>query len=268
MHWSAAGNEVTYTFKVKKSGNYNLAFHYNNGKKEFDTFETIKIDGQVPFKEMYNYKFNPVSSGYANETLKDSNGNNYNFYFEEGTHTITIKQENEPIMEAYRYALLLQEHITNFQLEITKITGSDVDTERNWKMTKYIPEIPKYLNAYETVIQHIRYLLQDYSEGGNSGAVLAYLDEAEQFIKTMKKYPDDIALHTADLTGAENSILVSLSNFTTEVTSNDFTLDRIYVYGDKSELESPNASWASSLWTSIRTFNQYIYIFKILNRCI
>ena len=133
---------------------------------------------------------------------------------------ITIKQENEPIMEAYRYALLLQEHITNFQLEITKITGSDVDTERNWKMTKYIPEIPKYLNAYETVIQHIRYLLQDYSEGGNSGAVLAYLDEAEQFIKTMKKYPDDIALHTADLTGAENSILVSLSNFTTEVTSN------------------------------------------------
>ena len=256
LHWSAAGNEVTYTFKVKKSGNYNLAFHYNNGKKEFDTFETIKIDGQVPFKEMYNYKFNPVSSGYANETLKDSNGNNYNFYFEEGTHTITIKQENEPIMEAYRYALLLQEHITNFQLEITKITGSDVDTERNWKMTKYIPEIPKYLNAYETVIQHIRYLLQDYSEGGNSGAVLAYLDEAEQFIKNMKKYPDDIALHTADLTGAENSILVSLSNFTTEVTSNDFTLDRIYVYGDKSELESPNASWASSLWTSIRTLTK------------
>ena len=57
-----------------------------------------------------------------------------------------------------------------------------------------------------------------------NGAVLAYLDEAEQFIKNMKKYPDEIALHTADLTGAENSILVSLSNFTTEVTSNDFTL--------------------------------------------
>ena len=51
----------------------------------------------------------------------------------------------------------------------------------------------------------------------------------------------DIVPDTADLTGAENSILVSLSNFTTEVTSNDFTLDRIYVYGDKSELESPNA---------------------------
>lgn len=90
-------------------------------------------------------------------------------------------------------------------------------------------------------------------------------------LQNMKKYPDDIALHTADLTGAENSILVSLSNFTTEVTSNDFTLDRIYVYGDKSELESPNASWASSLWTSIRTLpihlhlqnTQQVYLTKI-----
>lgn len=253
IQWASAGNEITYTFNVKKSGNYNIAFHYDNGKKEFQTFETIKIDGEVPFAEMYNYAFDPVSSGYSNHTLSDKKGNNYNFYLEEGKHTISIKQENEPVMQAYRYALLLQKHITDFQLEITKITGSDVDTERNWKMTKYIPNIPKYLESYETMIHHIRFLLQDYSTNGNSGAVLAYLDEAEQFIKDIKKYPDEIALHTADLTGADNSILVSLSNFTTEVTSNDFTLDRIYVYGDKDQLESPNPSFGGSLWTSIRT---------------
>ena len=120
-------------------------------------------------------------------------------------------------------------------------------------MTKYIPEIPEYLKAYKTVIQHIRYILQDYSPNGNSSAVLTYLDEAEQFIKDMKKYPDEIALHTADLTGADNSILVSLSNFTTEVTSNDFTLDRIYVTADKGQIEKPNPSAGSSMWTSIRT---------------
>ena len=156
-------------------------------------------------------------------------------------------------MEAYRYALLLQQHLTDFQLEITKITGSDVDTERNWKMTKYIPEISDYLNAYETIIKHIRYLLQDYSPNGNSSAILAYLDEAQQFIKTMKKYPDEIALHTKDLTGAENSILVSLSNFTTEVTSNEFTLDRIYIYGEKNQIKSANPSLASSMWTGVRS---------------
>ncbi len=253
LQWNAAGIEVTYTINVKKAGNYNLTFHYDNGKKEFDSFETIKIDGEVPFSELYNYAFAPVSSGYANETLSDKDGNAYSIYLTEGKHTISIKQENQPVMEAYRYALLLQQHITDFELEITKITGSDVDTERNWKMTKYIPEIPEYLKAYKTVIQHIRYILQDYSPNGNSSAVLTYLDEAEQFIKDMQKYPDEIALHTADLTGADNSILVSLSNFTTEVTSNDFTLDRIYVTADKGQIEKPNPSAGSSMWTSIRT---------------
>lgn len=253
LQWNSAGNEIVYTFNVKKTGNYNIAFHYDNGKKEFQSFETIKIDGEVPFEEMYNYAFEPVSSGYENVTLADKDGNNYNFYLTEGKHTIAIKQENEPVMEAYRYALLLQQHLTDFQLEITKITGSDVDTERNWKMTKYIPEISDYLNAYETIIKHIRYLLQDYSPNGNSSAILAYLDEAQQFIKTMKKYPDEIALHTKDLTGAENSILVSLSNFTTEVTSNEFTLDRIYIYGEKDQIKSANPSLASSMWTGIRS---------------
>ena len=253
LQWNSAGNEIVYTFNVKKTGNYNIAFHYDNGKKEFQSFETIKIDGEVPFEEMYNYAFEPVSSGYENVTLADKDGNNYNFYLTEGKHTIAIKQENEPVMEAYRYALLLQQHLTDFQLEITKITGSDVDTERNWKMTKYIPEISDYLNAYETIIKHIRYLLQDYSPNGNSSAILAYLDEAQQFIKTMKKYPDEIALHTKDLTGAENSILVSLSNFTTEVTSNEFTLDRIYIYGEKNQIKSANPSLASSMWTGIRS---------------
>ena len=78
-------------------------------------------------------------------------------------------------------------------------------------------------------------------------------DEAQQFIKTMKKYPDEIALHTKDLTGAENSILVSLSNFTTEVTSNEFTLDRIYIYGEKNQIKSANPSLASSMWTGVRS---------------
>ncbi|MBQ2642809.1 MAG: extracellular solute-binding protein [Eubacterium sp.] len=257
--WSDPGTEVQYTVNVKKTGKYNLALHFNNDKKEFVAFETIKIDGQVPFEEMYNYAFDPTSAGYANEILKDKKGKFYEFYLTKGVHTITLKQENAPVMEAYRYALLLQQHITNFELEITKITGTEVDQNRNWKMTKYIKNIPHYLDSYEIIIQRIRYLLQHYSKNGNAGAVLTYLDEAEQFIDTMQKYPDEVALHTSDLTGADNSILVSLSNFTTEVTSNAFTLDRLYVCGDEDQIGPADASFFSSLWTGIRgLFNTFV----------
>lgn len=279
LMWADAGNEITYTINVKKTGKYNIAFHYKNEKKEFISFETIKIDGEVPFTEMYDYKFPAVSSGYDNLTLADEDGNNYEFYLTEGVHTLSIKQENSPIMEAYRYALLLEQHITNFELEIKKITGSDVDTDRNWKMTKYIADrngctifdeedvkngfctkeeigkstIERYLDSYDTIIQHIRFILQDYSDNGNSGAILTYLDEAEVFLDEMEEYPDEIALYTEELTGADNSVLVALSNFTTEVTANAFTLDRIYVYGDESQLGEANDSVFSSLWTGIRS---------------
>lgn len=253
LKWGGSGIEITYTFEVKKTGNYNLAFHYKNGKKEFDAFETIKIDGEVPFAELRNYRFPDVSTGYANLMLADEEGNNFEFYLTEGVHTISIKQENAPVMEAYRYALLLQKHITDFELEIMKISGSEVDVERNWKMTKYIPNVEKYLEAYETIIHHIRFMLQDYSSKGNECAILTYLDEAEIFLEDMKKYPDDIALHKADLTGADNSVLVSLSSFTTDVTGNDFTLDRIYVCGGEDKVEKANPSFWGSMWTSIRT---------------
>ncbi len=251
LEWQNAGIDVTYKFDVKKPGKYYLAFHYANEKKEFETFETIYLDGEVPFAELYNYSFAPVTSGYANEILSDKDGNAFEFFLDSGEHTITIKQENEPVMEAYRYATLLQKHVTDFELEITKITGSNVDENRNWKMTNYIKDTDNYLKAYKIIIQHIRFLLQQYSENGNKGAILAYLDEASQFIENISKYPDDIALHKTDLTGPDNSVLVSLSKFTTDVTANKFTLDRIYVCGDEDILERPNSAWYSSLWTGI-----------------
>ena len=253
LKWSDAGVETTYTFDVKKTGNYNIALHLKNGKKEFETFETIKLDGEVPFKEMYKYAFSGDKTGYQNEMLKDKKGDAYKFYLTKGRHSISIKQENEPVMEAYRYALLIEKHVTNFDLEIKKITGSEVDENRNWKMTTYIQNIVPYLNSYEDMIQHIRFLLQDYSKNGNAGAILSYLDQAEQYIKNMKKIPDDIALHTEDLTGPDNSILVSLSSFVQELTTNDFTLDRIYICGDEDQLGKASSSVGSSIWTGIKS---------------
>lgn len=44
-----------------------------------------------------------------------------------------------------------------------------------------------------------------------------------------------------------------MSNFTTEVVANSITLDRIYVYGDKSQLGANNSSVGGSLWVGIKS---------------
>ena len=68
---------------------------------------------------------------------------------------------------------MISEHVSQFALEITKVTGSELDKNRTWRMTRYIPEIADYLKAYEILINEIRYSIQDYAPTGINGALLS-----------------------------------------------------------------------------------------------
>lgn len=246
LSWSDAGDEILYDFVVETDGFYYMGLHYKNEKEEFNSYETILIDGETPFAELECYPFAYTSTSWGNEVLSDENGNPYYIYLTAGKHTLTLKAEMEPITAAWRYGQLLAEHVTKFALDIKKIAGTDADEYRTWKMTRYIPEIPDYLKAYELLLQHIRYLLQYETENGINGALLSYLDKAEKFIDEISEYPDEIALYTESMTGRDNSILVAISNFNSSIIKMDFSLDMIYFIG---EGEMPRAN--PTIWKSI-----------------
>lgn len=262
LNWTEAGTQVEYEFTVPQTGYYQLAFHYKNKKNEFDAFETLRIDGEIPFAECINYRFAPTGSSWTNEVIKGVDEKPYLFYLTEGKHTLSLRAENEPVNRAWRYARLISEHVSQFALEITKVTGSELDKNRTWRMTRYIPEIADYLKAYEILIHEIRYSIQDYAPTGINGALLSDFDKAMQFIENMAEYPDEIALYTNDLTGNDNSVLVALSNFTSEILKQDFTLDAIYVYGnEKLPAAKPGifksvGNWFGTLLSSFTT-NKY-----------
>lgn len=252
IKWNKPGDEITYEIEVKEDGLYQLAFHYMNEKEEFDSFETIMIDGQVPFEELKCYPFPYTNGSWANEVLSDREGNPYQIYLTKGTHKLTLKAEMEPVIEAWRYGQLIAEHVTQFALDVKKIAGQDADKYRTWKMTQYIPEIPEYLDAYKTLIQHIRYLLQDDTEYGINGALLTYLGKAEMFIDDMAEYPDEIALYTNSMTGRDNSVLVAISTFNSSIVKLNFSLDRIYIYGE-GQLPKERASIWENIWNGVMT---------------
>lgn len=252
LSWTKPGNEISYAMKVGQDGLYQLGFHYRNDKEEFSSFESIRIDGEVPFRELACYAFPYSGSGWANEILSDEEGNPYYIYLTAGEHTLTLKTEMEPVMAAWRYGQLIAEHVTQLTLDIKKISGQDVDKYRTWKMTQFIPQIPDYLAAYKTILQHIRFELQDESEFGINGALLSYLDKAEAFIDDMAEYPDEIALYTKSLTGADNSVLVAVSKFTSSVMNVNFSLDAIYAFG-QDEMPKAKAGLLARMGDGIRT---------------
>jgi ABC-type glycerol-3-phosphate transport system substrate-binding protein len=253
LTWSEAGSEVTYEVEAPQDGLYHMAFHYRNGKEEFDVFNTVMIDGAIPFEELKCYAFPSTNNKWANETLSDAEGKPFEIYLTKGIHKISLKAEMEPIVQAWRYARLIAQHVTQFDLEITKITGAALDDDRTWQMTRYIPEIPDYLAAYETLINEIKYSTQKYAPNGINSALLSELDKAMAFVEQMAEYPDEIALYKLNLAKArDNSILKSVSDFSSELLTQDFTLDMIYIYGNK-ELPKAKATVLGGLWNSTKT---------------
>ena len=250
LSWTNGGDEIFYDFKVMSDGFYRLGFHYKNEKEEFNSFETIRIDGEVPFAELEAYPFAYTGTSWENEVLSDAEGNPYYIWLTEGTHTLSIKAELEPITAAWRYGQLIAEHVTQFSLDIRKLAGQDADKYRTWKMTQYIPEIPDYLKAYELLLQHIRFLLQDETDYGINGALLSYLDKAEKFIVEMAEYPDEIALYTNSLTGRDNSVLVAISTFTSSIMKVNFSLDAVYILGED-EMPPAEAGFFERFWSGV-----------------
>lgn len=252
LSWSNAGDEIIYDFIVETDGFYDMALHYKNEKEEFNSYQTILIDGQVPFAELQCYPFAYTGTSWANEILCDEDGNPYYIYLTAGEHTLTLKSELEPVTEAWRYGQLIAEHVTKFALDVKKIAGTDADKYRTWKMTRYIPEIPDYLESYRMLMQHIRYLLQYESDNGINGALLSYLDKAEDYVKEIAEYPDEIALYVESMVGRDNSILVAVSNFNSAIIKMDFSLDMIYL-GGEGELPRANPSLLQSVGNVIST---------------
>lgn len=246
VSWKKAGVEVTYNVEVEKAGLYQLAVHYRNEKEDFQVFESIYIDGKIPFQELRNYGFDTTDTSWKNEILSDEEGNPYLVYLTEGAHTLTIRSEMEPVSEEWHYARLIAEHVSQFSLEIKKITGAEVDEYRTWNITQYIPDTPDWLEAYETLIRSMQNTLQDYAPNGVRSAKLSELDRALGVIEKLKEYPDEIALHTDSL----DSLLKQMGDFAANISAQPFALDRIYV-GGAQDLPREQAGFLASMGNGI-----------------
>ena len=241
VSWKKAGVEVSYNVEAEKTGLYRLALHYRNEKEDFQVFESVYIDGEIPFREFRCYGFDTTDTSWKNEILSDGEGNPYLVYLTEGSHTLTLRSEMEPVSEAWHYARLIAEHVSQFALEIKKITGAEVDEYRTWNITQYIPDTLAYLEAYETLIRFMQYTLQDYAPNGIKSAKLSELDRALKEIEKLKEYPDEIALYTDNL----DAILKLMGDFAANISAQPFALDRIYAGGG--ELPPEEAGFAASL---------------------
>lgn len=259
ISWQDAGQEVRYEFEVKETGLYQIALHYMNEKNDFSVFRTIKIGKEneepvVPFKELLSYEFKPTGGGkWANHDLGNEEGP-FLFHFEKGVkYTLAIKSESAPLYWALADIQLLIDHINQFSLDVRKITGKEIDTNRTWKITKYLPMTKPYLDYYKLLISYMQQQLGQFSPVGTRSSSLSNLSKAIAKLNKMLEKPDELPLYLDQLFSGSGSVTQLLGDQMTILMNQQLSLDCFYVYNNK-KLPAANASFWDKFVSSVNVF--------------
>jgi ABC-type glycerol-3-phosphate transport system substrate-binding protein len=253
---SRAGDELFYDIYVSQSGYYAITLHCQTGAEDFVSFISVKIDGEFPFAEAASYALSPNANKWRNQTLTDGKGNPYLMYLSQGYHVFSIKTEHSRIARQIRGLRLLIDHLNQFAIEIKKITGKTVDRNRTWRLTRYIPEVKEYLDAYDIIFRDTIHELTQYSPKGVNSSIVSPMVQAVSYLEKLRKKPDELPLYIESLSGQDASVLQQAGAALDSLYDHAVRINSIYL-GRSEKLPKENAGLGAvavdgikKLWSS------------------
>ncbi|MFB0843272.1 extracellular solute-binding protein [Paenibacillus oleatilyticus] len=226
--WSRGGQSAEWTFDVPKDGLYYIHFKYlQNFTKDVISFREIRIDGQVPFRELQSYPFS-YSRKWSVEALQDDKGEPFAFYFRQGTHRIGLTaapSATTPVRES------LQSIVDGYQeinRQVAMVTGiknrSMVDQNRDWNLAETMPDVAGKLRALADRLQEQVDQLQGLY--GNSLQGAEGLRSVIFDLRNMAETPDLLSKRPPEM-HAQN--LEKITSFIDSLGRQPLTLDRIFI---------------------------------------
>jgi len=207
VNMTRVGNEVFYTIDVPRSGYYAISLHALTMQMDFYTFLTVRVNGVVPFREFLSVPMEPqVGTRWRNRTLSDADGNPFYVFLEAGENDISFRVEISPIAPQITQLRLLIDHVNQFNLQIRRVVGREVDPDRTWTMTRYIPETEYYLEAYHIIFRDIYFQLRNFVYGDTSQAT-NFVMAAVESMERLREFPNELPLHLDRIVGENNSVL-------------------------------------------------------------
>ncbi|MCF7924411.1 MAG: extracellular solute-binding protein [Candidatus Izimaplasma sp.] len=228
------------TFKVKQSNNVNAA-----------VFRTLKVNGKIPFAEATNIKFE-YDTGWQNVTVGDGE-NPYLIYLESGVNEISLCVNLSPFQDAYYEIEDILEYVNELSLDIKKLTGNQLDEDRDWEISDYLPNVVNELKAAAIVLQNIYDNLNDLTDSDKLSESASMIKIAIRNLKVLIEDPNDIPKNINLLSTSQESIASTLRSAVSLLLNSPLDIDKFYVHTDV-ELEKANANFIVRFWVSIKRF--------------
>lgn len=252
---AAPGESVSWEITVEESGLYQIGFKIlQQDKYDSPVFRTIYIDGEVPFAEVEHYMINPATK-WENHVVSNQEGDPYLFYLEEGTHTITLKVDASPLEPVIHDLKDIVSEINDLSLEIKKLTGGSTDSNREWDIKQYIPDIEEQLQGWiDRLEKDKEYIHELYNSPDDEESYEeVQLQQAIDKLKDLKANPNEIPNRLSVLSEGSSSVAQILGNLQTFMQSQPLKIDTVYVYGDE-ELPDPSVGILSKGWSKTKEF--------------
>lgn len=239
------GQKITWDFSVKETGFYRLSFKYLQDKKvNMPVFRTVLIDNELPFENLKAYPFT-FSKTWQNETLNDGEGTPYEFYLEEGKHSISLIVNGQPIQRTVKTIKDVMSNIKELAIKVKMATGNNADRNRDWKIEAQIPELKEELTRNAKLLREEYKYLQNLS--GKKPDEARNISMAAEQLEELASNPDEVPVKIGMLDQGSGSASQKLGDLLAKFPNQQLQLDKLYLSNE--ELPQANASW----WTKVQT---------------
>lgn len=184
-NWKTAGDSIIWETPEVKAGYYQLGFSFRQnfviGGK---TYRSLSIDGKVPFAEAQVIDF-PYDDNWQTKRFSKENGEPYLIYLSEGKHSIALMVVPGDISEVSSKLSETVSLLGDLYLDITMITGENVDIYRDYNLFSQIPDMEeRLLDIKEKLNDSAEKLKQitGYSSGSNISVIKNMVEIINQML--------------------------------------------------------------------------------------
>ncbi|WP_162140136.1 extracellular solute-binding protein [Haploplasma axanthum] len=251
--YDTSGHSLTYNVDVLEAGFYYITVKAKQGKSNTRVFRTLYVNGFVPFEEAKEIPFD-YSSKWKNVTLESSEGKELKVYLNKGINEITLEVNSSPLLEIYETIDYVMKNVNELGLDIKKLTGNNVDPNRDWEIEKNIPNIKEDLERYANLLYVAYEDFVNINKTKKTSEITVNLLRAAETLDYFAANPNRIPKEINRLSVGNNSVLQKLGLILPIILEQPLSMDKIFVHGEDSKLPGPGGNFFNNIWVGIRRF--------------
>ncbi len=245
------GDAATWKTGVEEPGYYYITLKTLQNRQKSTVYRTLYINGEVPFEEAKHLPFS-FHSKWQNSTLSNFDGEPFLFYLEPGD-TISLEVDGTLFIDIARKMRIISNEVTQFGLEVTKLTRNNVDPNIDWDMLSYFPDLKERFSRWDKGLSEVIEALETLYGYKSDSQATSDLKAARNKLNVLNKKLDEIPRRLNLLSTGSSSAVMLISGQIDLVLQQPLVFDAIFIHG-KVKLPQANASIFKRTWVSIKRF--------------